>query len=101
MSESWRDVWLALQGRSGVRYSSESRIITAEMEVTMSVPMLTKMHMNGYDVLSVNNGPWRVCTKGDRLGAFGSREEALAFAAALPGYKAKASRPARSQKSDK
>jgi hypothetical protein len=49
----------------------------------------------------VNNGPWRVCTKGDRLGAFGSREEALAFAAALPGYKAKASRPARSQKSDK
>ncbi len=42
----------------------------------MSVPMLTKMHMNGYDVLSVNNGPWRVCTKGDRLGAFGSREEA-------------------------
>ncbi len=58
----------------------------------MSVPMLTKMHMNGYDVLSVNNGPWRVCTKGDRLGAFGSKEEALAFAAALPGYKARASR---------
>ena len=29
----------------------------------MSVPMLTKMHMNGYDVLSVNSGPWRVCTK--------------------------------------
>jgi hypothetical protein len=101
MPKSWRDVWLALHGRSGVRYSSEFRIITAEMEVTMSVPMLTKMHMNGYDVLSVNNGPWRVCTKGDRLGAFGSREEALAFAAALPGYKARASRPARSQKSDK
>ena len=67
----------------------------------MSVPMLNKMHMNGYDVLSVNNGPWRVCTKGDRLGAFGSKEEALAFAAALPGYKARASRPARSQQSDK
>jgi hypothetical protein len=60
------------------------------MEVTMSVPMLNKMHMNGYDVLSVNNGPWRVCTKGDRLGSFASREEALAFAASLPGYKAKA-----------
>ena len=29
------------------------------MEVTMSVPMLNKMHMNGYDVLSVNHGPWR------------------------------------------
>ena len=41
----------------------------------MSVPMLNKMHMNGYDVLSVNNGPWRVCTEGDRLGAFASREE--------------------------
>jgi hypothetical protein len=67
------------------------------MEVAMSIDMLTKMHMNGYDVLSVNHGPWRVCTKGDRLGAFASREEALAFAAALPAYKARSSRPARSQ----
>ena len=66
----------------------------------MSVPMLNKMHMNGYDVLSVNNGPWRVCTKGDRLGAFGSREEALAFAAALPGCKGKTSRATVSQKSE-
>ena len=56
----------------------------------MSVPMLNKMHMNGYDVLSVNSGPWRVCTQGDRLGSFASREEALAFAASLPGYKARA-----------
>lgn len=71
--------------------------IIAQMEVTMSAPVLNKMHMNGYDVLSVNNGPWRVCTKGDRLGSFGSREEALAFAAALPGYKARSSRQARSQ----
>lgn len=45
------------------------------MEVTMSVPMLTKMHMNGYDVLSVNNGPWRVCTKGDRLGALAAERK--------------------------
>ncbi|MVV50560.1 DUF2188 domain-containing protein [Pseudomonas sp. PB120] len=58
----------------------------------MSVPVLNKMHMNGYDVLSVNNGPWRVCTKADRLGAFGSREEALAYAAALPAYRARAGR---------
>jgi len=63
----------------------------------MSVSMLNKMQMNGYDVLSVNNGPWRVCTKGDRLGSFDSREEALAFAASLPGYRAQLSRPARSQ----
>ncbi|XVN16010.1 DUF2188 domain-containing protein [Pseudomonas corrugata] len=49
----------------------------------MSTAMLTKMHINGYDVLSVNSGPWRVCTQADRLGSF-SREEALAYAAALP-----------------
>jgi hypothetical protein len=42
------------------------------------------MHINGYDVLSVNSGPWRVCTQVDRLGSFASREEALAYAAALP-----------------
>jgi hypothetical protein len=53
----------------------------------MSAPILTKMHINGYEVLSVNSGPWKVCTKTDRLGSFGSREEALAFAASLPGYK--------------
>ncbi|MFJ2426287.1 MULTISPECIES: DUF2188 domain-containing protein [unclassified Pseudomonas] len=53
----------------------------------MSMPMLNKMHMNGYDVLSVNSGPWRVCTQGDRLASFASREEALAYAAALPGYR--------------
>lgn len=66
----------------------------------MSVPMLTKMHMNGYDVLSVNNGPWRVCTKGDRLGAFGSREEALAYAASLPAYRARSGKASRSHKSE-
>jgi hypothetical protein len=61
----------------------------------MSVPMLNKMHMNGYDVVSVNSGPWRVCTKGDRLGSFDTREEALAYAAALPAYKAKVKKAAR------
>ncbi|MDQ3203275.1 MAG: SPOR domain-containing protein [Pseudomonadota bacterium] len=66
----------------------------------MSVPMLNKMHMNGYDVLSVNNGPWRVCTQGDRLGSFASREEALAFAASLPGYRSRDKTPA-SQKAAK
>ena len=60
----------------------------------MSVPMLNKMHMNGYDVLSVNHGPWRVSTQGDRLGSFASREEALAFAASLPGYRARTGKPA-------
>lgn len=56
----------------------------------MSMAMLNKMHINGYDVLSVNNGPWRVCTQGDRLATFASREEALAYAAALPGYRNRA-----------
>jgi len=53
----------------------------------MSMAMMTKMHMNGYDVINVNNGPWRVCTQNDRLASFSSKEQALAFAAALPGYK--------------
>lgn len=53
----------------------------------MSTAMLTKMHINGYAVLSVNSGPWRVCTQADRLGSFASREEALAYAAALPARK--------------
>jgi hypothetical protein len=83
--------------KGGCKVGALALDIVAEMEVTMSVPMLNKMHMNGYDVLSVNNGPWRVCTKGDRLGSFGSREEALAFAASLPGYLSKSSRQVNSQ----
>ncbi|WP_219407073.1 DUF2188 domain-containing protein [Pseudomonas sp. Colony2] len=55
----------------------------------MSTPMLNKLHLNGYDIVQVNSGPWRVCTKADRLASFGSREQALAYAAALPGYKAR------------
>ncbi|MGN8277987.1 DUF2188 domain-containing protein [Pseudomonas sp. SMV71] len=58
----------------------------------MSSAMLTKMHINGYDVLSVNSGPWRVCTQADRLGSFASREEALAYAAALPARKERRAR---------
>ncbi|MDQ0667823.1 DUF2188 domain-containing protein [Pseudomonas sp. W2I6] len=58
----------------------------------MSTPMLNKLHLNGYDIVQVNSGPWHVCTKADRLASFGSREQALAYAAALPGYKAR-SRP--------
>ncbi|QHA82560.1 DUF2188 domain-containing protein [Pseudomonas mediterranea] len=58
----------------------------------MSTAMLTKMHINGYDVLSVNSGPWRVCTQADRLGSFASREEALAYAAALPARRSREAR---------
>ncbi|MBC3362225.1 DUF2188 domain-containing protein [Pseudomonas sp. Z5-35] len=59
----------------------------------MSTAMLTKMHINGYDVLSVNSGPWRVCTQADRLGSFASREEALAYAAALPARRRRSVQP--------
>lgn len=59
----------------------------------MIAPTLTKIHMNGYEVISAISGDWRVCTKSDRLGSFGSREEALAFAASLPGYKEKPAQP--------
>lgn len=64
----------------------------------MSAPTFTKIHMNGYEVISANSGDWRVCTKSDRLGAFGSREEALAFAASLPGYRERPVQPAQPQK---
>ena len=56
----------------------------------MSVPLLSKMHLNGYDIVRVNSGQWRVCTKDDRLASFGSREQAMAYAATLPGYKVRA-----------
>jgi len=46
-----------------------------------------KTHLNGYDVINVNNGPWRVCTHHDRLGSFDTREEAMAYAASLPMYR--------------
>ncbi|WP_434557411.1 DUF2188 domain-containing protein [Pseudomonas sp. Z4-20] len=59
----------------------------------MSTAMLTKMHINGYDVLSVNSGPWRVCTQADRLGSFASREEALAYAVALPARRRRSVQP--------
>jgi len=78
----------------GVRLEREAESTVSKKEVPMSIPMLNKMHMNGYDVLSVNNGPWRVCTQGDRLASFASKEEALAYAAALPGY---TKRPTRAQ----
>jgi hypothetical protein len=52
----------------------------------MQSAMLSKTHFNGYDVINVNNGPWRVCTHHDRLGTFDTREEAMAFAASLPAH---------------
>jgi hypothetical protein len=52
----------------------------------MHTAMLSKTHFNGYDVINVNNGPWRVCTHHDRLASFGTREEAMAFAASLPAH---------------
>jgi len=55
----------------------------------MSAPLLKKLHLNGYDIVQVNFGPWRVCTAQDRLAFFNSREQALAYAATLPGYQAR------------
>ena len=55
----------------------------------MSAPLLKKLHLNGYDIVQVNFGPWRVCTPQDRLASFNSREQALAYAATLPGYQAR------------
>ncbi|AZF05588.1 DUF2188 domain-containing protein [Pseudomonas sp. R5-89-07] len=56
----------------------------------MSAPLLKKLHLNGYEVVQVNYGPWRVCTHKDRLASFNSREQALAYAATLPTHKVRA-----------
>ncbi|AQY66565.1 MULTISPECIES: DUF2188 domain-containing protein [Pseudomonas] len=55
----------------------------------MSAPTLKKLHLNGYDIVQVNFGPWRVCTAQDRLASFDSREQALAYAATLSVRKAR------------
>lgn len=60
----------------------------------MSVPMLARFQINGYELISVNNGPWKVCTQDDRFGSFGTKEEALAYAASLPSYKIRPKKPA-------
>jgi hypothetical protein len=56
-------------------------------EVPMSVQPINRMPVNGYEIISVNNGPWTVRNEGDRLGSFSSREEAAAFAFSLPSRK--------------
>jgi hypothetical protein len=72
---------------TGVRFNPTTHnTLLNEGEITMHTAMLSKTHFNGYDVINVNNGPWRVCTHHDRLGSFSTREEAMAFAASLPAY---------------
>lgn len=63
----------------------------------MHSAMLSKTHFNGYDVINVNNGPWRVCTHHDRLGTFDTREEAMAFAASLPAHQERTAMRAQAQ----
>jgi hypothetical protein len=50
----------------------------------MSTEALNKLHINGYDLLSVNHGPWTVSSKTHQLGSFATREEAIAYVTALP-----------------
>ncbi|RAU43232.1 MULTISPECIES: SPOR domain-containing protein [unclassified Pseudomonas] len=66
----------------------------------MHSAMLSKTHFNGYDVINVNNGPWRVCTHHDRLGSFETREEAMAFAASLPAYKERTAMEGQAEEKD-
>jgi hypothetical protein len=58
----------------------------------MSSPVLTKMHVNGYELVNVQGSQWTVCTATNRLGAFSSKEEASAYAFALPPHRPIASR---------
>ncbi|MBV1813134.1 DUF2188 domain-containing protein [Pseudomonas viridiflava] len=60
----------------------------------MSVPMLSKTQINGYQLISVNRGPWTVCTPKDRLASFNTRQKAMAYAASLPVRDWGRSRPA-------
>jgi hypothetical protein len=50
----------------------------------MSAPILSRLQFNGYQLVSVNSGPWTVCTPSDRLASFNTRQEAMAYAASLP-----------------
>lgn len=63
----------------------------------MSSPVLTKMHVNGYELVKVQGSHWTVCTPTNRLGAFSSKEEASAYAFALPPRKPTASHNATRQ----
>lgn len=53
----------------------------------MSSPVLTKMHVNGYELINVQGSQWTVCTTTNRLGVFPSKEEASAYAFALPAHR--------------
>ncbi|MGY2223130.1 DUF2188 domain-containing protein [Pseudomonas gingeri] len=61
----------------------------------MSVSLLSKMHVNGYEVIHASGGPWKVRTEADRLSSFGTREEAMAYVVSLPMHKV---RPAKNSR---
>lgn len=62
----------------------------------MSLQTMCRVHVNGYALIHVRGAQWTVCTASNRLGVFPTREEACAFAFALPPRRSKeASRVAR------
>jgi len=50
----------------------------------MTLHAMSKVYVNGYALIHVRGAQWTVCTSGSRLGVFSTREEASAFAFALP-----------------
>jgi len=50
----------------------------------MTLQSLSKVHVNGYALIHVHGAQWTVCSASNRLGVFATREEASAFAFALP-----------------
>ena len=50
----------------------------------MTLQALCKVHVNGYALIHVRGAQWTVCTGTSRLGVFSTREEASAYAFALP-----------------
>ena len=55
----------------------------------MGAPALTKVIVNGYEVINVGGIKWVVCTSDDRLGEFMDEPAANAFALTLPPHRVK------------
>jgi hypothetical protein len=55
----------------------------------MALQTMCRVHVNGYALIHVHGAQWTVCSASNRLGVFPTREEASAFAFALPPVRSK------------
>lgn len=59
----------------------------------MTLKTMSRVRVNGYALIHVHGAQWTVCSASNRLGVFPSREEASAFAFALPPQRKKHTSP--------